>query len=292
MARFGYLLLCKGKWGDSQVLDPGYIELATMKWIDSKAPTPAWTESTFGYGFHFWMNSFGGFRASGMLMQELVVLPEHDLVVVMLGSETSGAFENLDVFPRFIIPACETGYKGGKDELKEKLELFEKSLSRKSQMGTRRDCSGKVYKLEKPIIRSRIFNICTHLTAIGFDNRQGKMDVTLVGENVRHTLRCGTDGTYIVNDMEYPIGGSRLNVHPALRGEWLSEDTFYFEIRPLSISMWVVYWIHFIGPDEILLETYEDARFSVDGDGDDKRLGIRGFADRESQVESRKRNNE
>ena len=80
MARFGYLWLRGGKWGDKQVLPPAYVKAAV-------------TPSQHGpdYGYLWWLNTQGknypglpatAYGAKGAGSNTIVVLPEQDLVVV------------------------------------------------------------------------------------------------------------------------------------------------------------------------------------------------------------------
>ena len=80
MARFGYLWLRGGKWGDRQVLPPAYVKAAL-------------TPSAHGpdYGYLWWLNTLGkglpglptnAFSANGAGSNTITVSPDHDLVVV------------------------------------------------------------------------------------------------------------------------------------------------------------------------------------------------------------------
>jgi CubicO group peptidase (beta-lactamase class C family) len=80
MARFGYLWLRGGKWGDKQVLPPAYVKAAV-------------TASQHGpdYGYLWWLNTQGknypglpasAYGARGAGSNTITVLPDEDLVVV------------------------------------------------------------------------------------------------------------------------------------------------------------------------------------------------------------------
>lgn len=80
MARFGYLWLRGGKWGDRQVLPPAYVKAAV-------------TPSQHGpdYGYLWWLNTQGrnypglpatAYGARGAGSNTITILPEQDLVVV------------------------------------------------------------------------------------------------------------------------------------------------------------------------------------------------------------------
>ena len=79
MARFGYLWLRNGRWGDKQIIPPDYIKQAL-------------TPSAHGpdYGFLWWLNTRGNaktlptnsYQAQGAGSNTIFVSPDHDLVIV------------------------------------------------------------------------------------------------------------------------------------------------------------------------------------------------------------------
>ena len=79
MARFGYLWLRNGRWGDKQIIPPGYVKQA----LTPSANGP-------DYGFLWWLNTKGGaktlppnsFQAQGAGSNTIFVSPNHDLVIV------------------------------------------------------------------------------------------------------------------------------------------------------------------------------------------------------------------
>ena len=89
MARFGYLWLRGGKWGDRQLLPPAYVKAAI---------TPS--RNGPDYGYLWWLNTQGknypglpstAYGARGAGSNTITILPEQDLVVVWrwhAGNET------------------------------------------------------------------------------------------------------------------------------------------------------------------------------------------------------------
>jgi CubicO group peptidase (beta-lactamase class C family) len=80
MARFGYLWLRGGKWGDTQILPAAYVKAA----ISPSAHGP-------DYGYLWWLNTRGRnypglpttvFGARGAGSNTIFISPEHDLVIV------------------------------------------------------------------------------------------------------------------------------------------------------------------------------------------------------------------
>jgi CubicO group peptidase (beta-lactamase class C family) len=95
VAAFGELLLRKGLWGDQQLVPREWVELATMRHIETLPPeNPAadWEANPDflrGYGYQFWIGRHG-YHGNGAFGQHCVVVPSHDLVVVVTSAVDQG----------------------------------------------------------------------------------------------------------------------------------------------------------------------------------------------------------
>lgn len=79
MVKLGILCLDKGRWKGRQLVPEEWIEEATRKQID----TPD-TMNRYGYGYQFWMcRRPGAYQFNGMLGQNLVIIPDRDLVIAV-----------------------------------------------------------------------------------------------------------------------------------------------------------------------------------------------------------------
>jgi len=87
-ARFGYLFLRRGKWGNKQILSEKWVQMATT-------PGPLGPD----YGFLWWLNTqkkqwpsapASSFAALGNGSNTIWIDPEHDLVVVWRWHQTNG----------------------------------------------------------------------------------------------------------------------------------------------------------------------------------------------------------
>jgi len=95
VAAFGELLLRGGLWGDRQLVPREWLELATTRHIET-LPLPGWSRNPdflCGYGYQFWISRHG-YHGHGAFGQYCVVVPSHDLVVVV-----TGAIEQEDALP-------------------------------------------------------------------------------------------------------------------------------------------------------------------------------------------------
>lgn len=108
MAKFGQLLLQKGKWNGRQLVPASWVEEATAFQIASNAPenkTPKelndWEQ---GYGYQFWRCRTHSYRADGLGGQFIIVLPEKDAVVVLTAA-ASNTQEELNLVWNHLLPA-------------------------------------------------------------------------------------------------------------------------------------------------------------------------------------------
>jgi len=86
IAKFGQLLLQKGRWQGTQLIPEAWVTEATEARVGNDRPGEPidWTQ---GYGYQFWRCRHGCFRGDGAFGQLCVVMPGQDAVLAM----TSGA---------------------------------------------------------------------------------------------------------------------------------------------------------------------------------------------------------
>ena len=103
LARYGQFLLQQGAWKGKQLLPKEWVSIATSKQMDNSHNGGAnWT---CGYGYQFWMNAFGGFRADGMKGQYVIVHPDKQIVIVMT-SHLDHMEIPLNAVSDIILPNC------------------------------------------------------------------------------------------------------------------------------------------------------------------------------------------
>ena len=83
-AKLGYLHLRGGEWDGTRIVDTSWVD-------DERTATPA-PAGTPGYGAHWWIDPDHPTRwyMSGLAGQHVLVVPEHDLVVVVLADRYDG----------------------------------------------------------------------------------------------------------------------------------------------------------------------------------------------------------
>jgi len=87
MTKLGQLYLQRGSWEGQQLLPEAWVREASARQIDNRPH--GCTDWEQGYGYQFWRNSFGGFRADGMYGQYIIVLPGQEAVIVMTSKHDS-----------------------------------------------------------------------------------------------------------------------------------------------------------------------------------------------------------
>jgi CubicO group peptidase (beta-lactamase class C family) len=80
IAKFGQLYLQKGMWNGKQVISKDWVAAASTKQIENGHSDSSWG---YGYGYQFWLNPPGGYRADGAFGQFSMILPELDAVVAI-----------------------------------------------------------------------------------------------------------------------------------------------------------------------------------------------------------------
>jgi len=106
MARFGYLWLRGGKWGDKQILPPAFVKEALTQGGAANSPGN-------GYGYLWWLNTTGkalaglpanAYSANGAGSNTITVSPDHDLVIVWRWHQGSAG-----EFARRVVAAIKPG---------------------------------------------------------------------------------------------------------------------------------------------------------------------------------------
>ena len=123
MAKLGLLLLNKGNWNGEQLVSADFVEQACSRLIDggAKETVPA-TDGNQGYGYQVWQSKWpGSYRADGAMGQYSVVVPQEDLVVVILGMKLYG-HEELACIWNQLMPGLKTEPLNPEKKLQKKLD--------------------------------------------------------------------------------------------------------------------------------------------------------------------------
>jgi len=105
LANFGQLYLQKGVWDGKQVIAKEWVAEASSKQISNGHNDSSWG---YGYGYQFWLNPPGGYRADGAFGQFAMILPDLDAVVIIT-SESIDTKTTMQIVWDVLLPEMKTG---------------------------------------------------------------------------------------------------------------------------------------------------------------------------------------
>lgn len=234
IAKFGQLLLQRGRWGKHQLLSEDWLREATSAQIISNGGLPDrpdklndWKQ---GYGYQFWRSQHGNYRGDGAFGQYCVVMPNQHAVVV-LTSETADMQGELDLMWRYLIPGMRN-HTLPADASTQVLRNTLQNLAIPTPAGLR---PGQSWSKKRA---TYVFNENPHqLTKLSLvtDSTHGKLAATLNGE--KQTLEFGF-GHWTPSTLSWPgmppklIPGQNFQSYPvASAAKWLDEDTLEITSR-------------------------------------------------------------
>jgi CubicO group peptidase (beta-lactamase class C family) len=192
LAKFGQLYLQKGKWNGNQVLNEKWIGEATSKKIENGKNDSSWG---FGYGYQFWLNPPGGFRADGAFGQFVMVLPEQDAVVVIT-SESIETKITMQLVWDGLVPAMTNRSLPESPVISKKLRNELKLLrydppKKEAHSAISEMISGKEYLLEKNAFNARAVSFkFAHNKCIFTLKEEGKPDI-IITNGMNYWIREG-----------------------------------------------------------------------------------------------------
>lgn len=239
MAKFGYLYLRNGKWKGKQLIPEAWISESTSKQID----TPDGLAGKYGYGYHWWMNDFGGYSARGFGGQYIFVVPEYDLVVAITSGLVGydfflpeGLVKNFivdSISEKKSLPANKTAY--------DKLCEIEKELSQTPKPSNpvkssvfAKEISGNTYVMDDKSKMSFTFE------------KDNECTVDFIWEGSADKYIVGLDGVWRINH-NLKSGSMDSGNSNAAKGEWIDEKQFKFSIKPLNDMAEVSFEVGFDG---------------------------------------------
>jgi CubicO group peptidase (beta-lactamase class C family) len=132
IARFGQLLLQKGRWNGNEVLPAEWVEAATARQTATGSdPKSDWEQ---GYGYQFWRCRHGAFRGDGAFGQYCIVMPEQDAVIAITSAVKDPGILNL-VWDK-LLPQMKPAPLAADPESCKELELMLSGLTLRPQEGS------------------------------------------------------------------------------------------------------------------------------------------------------------
>ncbi len=239
MARFGYLYLRNGCWNGKQLVSESWIKEATTKHVD----TPNAIAGRDGYGYQWWMNSFGGYSARGYGGQYIFVIPEEDLVVVFTSSlQGSDFFVPESLTKNYILTAVNSTQSLEDDQvvsnqLQSKLEEIQnppKSSEIPPFPLLAKGVSGKKLELENGEVLELDFSENGNGPSVSFRHRMS------------NSIAIGLDDVYQISDAGnyWPLPDHNM---VATKGQWKDDKTFVINLLSLHEIDKIIYTISFEG---------------------------------------------
>jgi CubicO group peptidase (beta-lactamase class C family) len=228
MAKFGYLYLHQGAWNGKQLLPVEWVQTSTSKRIETEGLMNAAEDD--GYGYLWWIDSFGGYSAHGFGGQYVFVLPDLDMVVVF----TAGLPDSLFPIPKqlvqsYIIPAAQAS-----EPLISNTQSFQ-SLTNRIQLieqGERSnvilpkvalEISGKTFRVTKGK-----FWVPYDAFTLTFADGEIYRNETLMSANQPFVVTGSLNKVFHLNRVTYP-GPPAMDLLLPLRGHWQDDVTFIEE---------------------------------------------------------------
>jgi CubicO group peptidase (beta-lactamase class C family) len=254
MAKFGQLLLQKGKWDGKQLLSKKWIEEATSFKIDNydpKSPIPKeLNDGAQGYCYQMWRGRNNTVRLDGMAGQFVILMPDKDALVV-LTSNAANTQRELDLVWTYLLPAMKDNKALSPNqemnkELQKKLSsLVIKPASKNSVTSTLPDkISGKTFELEENSngIQSVIFKFDADGCKLAFKRNNSYYSIDAGLEHWKYTA---TNITSLISVPRTPasksIDANYKILEPVIRlassYSWTDNNTLEFTSRFVEESL-------------------------------------------------------
>ena len=254
MAKFGYLYLQDGVWNGKQIVPTAWVKDSVRKQADVK---PAMNDAeNYGYGYFWWVDSYGGFSAHGTAGQYIFVVPRLDLVAVFTAGLSNADFPLPRKFMEsHILPAVkQAGALPINQEANQRLDRIIRELAHPEAAAVSdippaaQAVLGKLYVFPD----KNIFDLRS-LALTGIDNREARFRLEFVSAPGRFVnAAVGLDNLYRQAD--------RMDLFLFMKGQWVDDHTL--AIKMVSASEEFTLRIAFMG-DRMEIEITETGQISV-----------------------------
>ena len=235
------VMLCylkNGKYKGEQVIPAEWVRLASSKQIDNEYNRPG-TDSSYGYGYCFWLDHLGGYRADGMFSQFGIVFPQHNAVVVVNSSiteEQAGLDGIFEFFPRAFEEADEDTELEANASVPPVLSVHP---------AKEQEIQDRYIKFRKKILLNLVgFQVSVLPLAVTYmmSDKAGNIDMVKFdfnGEectfrwsegNEHNKIQLGMDGHYRYSTMT--LGQIEFKV--CANASWIDDETLLVSIRPIQ----------------------------------------------------------
>jgi CubicO group peptidase (beta-lactamase class C family) len=222
MARFGYLFLNRGRWGDRQVVPAEWVAESTSHQLTCECPGRK-------YGYWWWLSDKGVYLAMGWGGQGITVAPDLDAVLVITAADHAARdeiareiFEKAFASEEGPLPPSPEGVKALQGIVKELENPAPSPLPALPETAAK--ISGKTWTLTgDPRFRSVRFD---------FEN-DGRCFVSVERSEGRGRMEVGRDGLFRLTDTG-EMGNMPADNRMACRGGWSDDHTFVMEVHEMG----------------------------------------------------------
>jgi len=192
IAKFGQLYLQKGTWNGKQLISKEWVAAASSKQIENGKYDNSWG---YGYGYQFWLNPPGGFRADGAFGQFSMVFPALDAVVA-IASESVNTKTTMQIVWDILVPEMKEGKLPENKMAHTQLQRELKSLKYDPpRLGTssplEKKISGKKFLLDQNPFNAKAVSFSFSNNECLFTlEEEGKPDIKIKG-GINHWIREG-----------------------------------------------------------------------------------------------------
>lgn len=251
IAKFGQLLLQKGKWKGQQLIPEAWVTAATSNQISTGRDSNGdWGQ---GYGYQFWQCRNGSFRGDGAFGQYCIVMPEQDAVIAI----TSGTKDMQMVLNHVwekLLPAFQGSALAedimAETKLKDRLATLIIPMPSGSASSQRMDTLvGKRFDFEKN---------SQELDQVSFEKAtNGNLRLVMTYNGVAQRLECGF-GEWKRGKLKM---GSAPEQHVASSGAWDSDSAYNVKLclveTPFILSLRMQF-----KEDELLFDSESNVGFA------------------------------
>jgi len=223
MAKLGYLYLHNGQWKGKQIVPAKWVQASTTKHIETKGLMNSAEDD--GYGYYWWIDSFGGYSAHGFGGQYVFMLPKLDMVVVFTGGLADPDFPAPhQLLKTYLLPAVQSaGPLAANPQMDDQLAREIKNIQNTEMPAMplpdmARQISGKTYRLVGlPPGTPKEFTLT-------FTDGDTYTNSILMGNGETLTVTGSLNNVFFINY----LGAEGKTIMP-FRGHWQDEHTFVEE---------------------------------------------------------------
>ena len=227
MAKLGYLYLNHGQWNGEQIVPAKWVDQSTAKHIETKGLMNEAEDD--GYGYFWWIDSYGGYSAHGFGGQYIFVVPDLKLVAVF----TSGLADPDFPTPRrlmeeYILPAATSTNALPPSQASKDLQAYIEQIT-----------NPEAQLAPLPVIAHRISGKTFQMTewpgfyfeevTLTFEDGQNLYRSVSIWPDGEYDVLGGLDNRFHLNDLTHP-----QVIRVAVKGYWQDEKTFVETLKVLS----------------------------------------------------------